>query len=148
MSRYRELIERWLRGEADPAPIVTLLNLRLLSYSEGLAEVALEAGPRYHNPMGVVHGGILCDLADAAMGTAFATTLKEGEDFTTLHFEIRYLRPVREGLLVASARAVHRGRTIGSAECEILDVEGRPVARASVGCLVKELDTAHPKGGD
>ncbi len=34
--------------------------------------------------MGTLYGGILCDLADAAMGIAYASTLEDGESFTTL----------------------------------------------------------------
>ena len=66
--------------------------------------MSLEAGPQHANPMGTLHGGILCDLADGAMGMAFFTTCQEGETFTTLELKINFLRPVRMGLLVATGR--------------------------------------------
>jgi acyl-coenzyme A thioesterase PaaI-like protein len=43
---------------------------------------------RQANPMGTLHGGIPCDLADAAMGFTYASTLAEGESFTTLKRKI------------------------------------------------------------
>jgi acyl-coenzyme A thioesterase PaaI-like protein len=43
--------------------------------------------------MGTTHGGVLCDIADAAIGTAHFTTLKEGESFTTINLEINFFRP-------------------------------------------------------
>ena len=136
MTRYRRLIEAWLRGEAEPAPVASLVGFRLTAFDGETARLEMEAGTRHHNPMGQVHGGVFCDLADAAMGVVFASTLAEGESFTTLELHVSYLRPVREGLLVATARVVHRGRTIGRVECQITDGEDRPVACATSTCLV------------
>jgi uncharacterized protein (TIGR00369 family) len=92
--------------------------------------------------MGTVHGGILCDLADAAMGVAFVTSLGEGESFTTLELKISFLRPVRTGVLRATGRIVSRGRTIGLVECDVIDDQGRLVARASCTCMALRGDMA------
>ena len=59
------------------------------------------AEEQHSNPMGTIHGGILCDLADAAMGIAFFSTLEPGESFTTLELKINFLRPFWTGKLVA-----------------------------------------------
>ena len=67
------------------------------------------AEERHSNPMGTIHGGILCDLADAAMGMAYFSTLEPGESFTTLELKINFLRPFWTGRLVARARVVSRG---------------------------------------
>jgi uncharacterized protein (TIGR00369 family) len=92
--------------------------------------------------MGTLHGGILCDLADAAMGMAFFSTLEEGESFTTLELKINYLRPFWRGRLVAKGRVVSRGRTVGLAECDVEDVDGRLIARASSTCMALRGDSA------
>jgi uncharacterized protein (TIGR00369 family) len=63
--------------------------------------------------MGTLRGGILCDIADAAMGMAYASNLKEGESFTTLELEINFLKPVWNAPLIATARVVKQGRTVG-----------------------------------
>ena len=52
------------------------------------------AGRQHANPMGTLHGGVLCDVADAAMGIAYASTLAEGETFATLELKINFLKPV------------------------------------------------------
>ena len=57
----------------------------------------LEAGEQHSNPMGTIHGGVLCDVADAAMGMAFFSTLGDGESFTTLELKINFLRPFWTG---------------------------------------------------
>ena len=103
---------------------------------DGRAVFHLESDPARHaNPMGTVHGGILCDVADAAMGVAYASTLAEGESFTTLELKVNFLRPVWRTRLRAEAAVVQRGRTVGLVECSVTDAEGRLVARGSSTCL-------------
>jgi uncharacterized protein (TIGR00369 family) len=108
----------------------------MLSFAAGESRFEMDAGRGHHNPMGTVHGGILCTLADSAMGMAFASTLGEGETFTTLEIKVNYLRPVFEEKLFASAKVVHRGRTVGLVECDVTTEDGKLVARAVSTCSV------------
>ena len=91
----------------------------------------LEAEERHSNPMGTIHGGVIGDVADAAMGMAYFSTLEEGESFTTLELKVNFIRPFWTGTLLAHGRVVHRGRTVGLTECDVVDVDGRLIARAS-----------------
>ncbi len=117
------------------APVANLVGFRLIAVEPGKAIFELEAGPQHANPMGTLHGGVLCDVADAAMGIAYASTLGDGESFTTLELKINFLRPFRNGTLVATARMVKTGCTIGLAECDVTDSEGRLIARAMSTCM-------------
>ena len=128
------LIDRIAVGEAG-APVAKLVGFRLTSVEPGKATFELEAGPQHANPMGTLHGGVLCDVADAAMGIAYASTLGDGESFTTLELKINFLRPFRNGTLTATARVVKAGRTIGLAECDVTDATGRLIARAMSTCM-------------
>src|SRR6266851_2572768 len=84
-----------LEGRIPPPPIAQLIGFRPLSAEAGRTVFELETDlGRHANPMGTVHGGILCDLADAAMGFAYASTLRQDETFTTLELKINFLRPV------------------------------------------------------
>ena len=49
-------------------PIAQLIGIRAVSFEDGKSVLELDADKRHANPMGTIHGGILCDLADAAMG--------------------------------------------------------------------------------
>jgi uncharacterized protein (TIGR00369 family) len=118
-----------------PAPIGELLGLKLTAAEAGHASVEFDADERYANPMGTLHGGVLCDIADAAMGAAYRGKLAEGETFTTLELKINFLRPVWKAKLRADARIVSGGKTVGLVECDITDEKGRLVARASSTCL-------------
>ena len=119
-----------------------LVGIDFVRAADGECVMEMEVGDRHANPMGTVHGGILCDLADAAMGMAFFSTLGDGESFTTLELKINFLRPFWTGKLAATGRVVSRGRTVGLTECDVRDAEGRLVARASSTCLTLTGDAA------
>ena len=85
--------------------------------------------------MGTLHGGILCDLSDAAMGMAFASTLAPEESFTTVTLSIQFFRPVWKGTM-RPTRVVNRSKNVGYLECDVTDQDGRPIAKASSTCSV------------
>ena len=135
MARLIDRITSGMRGDEVVAPVGKLIGFRPVSVEAGTAVFELEAGPQHANPMGTLHGGVLCDVADAAMGVAYASTLAEGESFTTLELKINFLRPFRTGTLIATGRVVKTGRTIGVAECDVTDSDGRLIARAMSTCM-------------
>jgi len=124
------------RARKIRAPVAELIGFRVAEVAGGKSVVTLEAGPRHANPMGTLHGGILCDVADAAMGIAFASTLGAGESFTTIELKINFFRPVWKAQLRAEGKVVRRGKTVGYTECDVTDELGRLVAKASSTCLV------------
>jgi uncharacterized protein (TIGR00369 family) len=122
-------------GELQQPPIAKLLGAKLTAIEAGRARIEIGADERLANPMGTIHGGVFCDIADFAMGMAYAATLAEGESFTTLELKINFLRPVWRTTLVAEGVVVHRGKTVGLTECAITDEKGRLVAKATSTCL-------------
>jgi uncharacterized protein (TIGR00369 family) len=133
--RILDQLHAAVRGELPLPPVARLVGFKLIGVAEGRARVSLEAGPQHANPMGTLHGGILCDVADAAMGIAYASTLAEDETFTTLELKINFLKPIWNAKLIAEGRVVKRGRTVGLTECDITDEQGSLVARASSTCM-------------
>jgi uncharacterized protein (TIGR00369 family) len=135
MARMLDLIRLVQRGELPPPPVATLIGFAISSVEPGQAVITMEAGPQHANPMGTLHGGVLCDLADAAMGMAYASSLDDDETFTTLELKINFLKPVWTGGLTATGRLVKGGQTIGLVECDVHDDKDRLVARASSTCM-------------
>lgn len=131
------------RAKTNDVPIARLIGFEAKEIAAGRATVTLAAGPQHANPMGTLHGGVLCDIADAAMGIAFASTLAAGESFTTVELKINFFRPVWEAQLKAEGRVVRRGRSLGYVECEITDERGRLVAKAASTCLALRGDDAN-----
>jgi uncharacterized protein (TIGR00369 family) len=127
--------QKILRGEASPPPIARFLGFAMKSLEPGHAVFEMEVDERLHNPMGTLHGGVYCDLADAAMGYAYAATLGDGESFTTVELKINFFRPVRRGKLTAEARVVRAGSTLGYVECDVKDQDGKLAAKAASTCM-------------
>jgi uncharacterized protein (TIGR00369 family) len=132
----KDSLDRWSKGQIAPPPVVGLIGITLLGYDAGTGTLELQTSSRHHNAMGTVHGGILCDLADVAMGVAVATVLTERETFTTLGIQMSYFHQIREGRLTAVAKTVRRGRTTAYCECDIVDEQETLVAKATSTCLI------------
>ncbi len=145
MNRILDNARKMIAGELPPPPIGALIGFRLVSIETGRAQFVLDADARHANPMGTLHGGVLCDIADAAMGMAYASTLEEGESFTTLELKINFLRPLKEAHLVADGIVVQRGKTVGLTECSVTDDRGRLIAKATSTCLTLRGDQARDR---
>jgi len=114
------------------------MGIRGIGLSEGEMTVAMPVSGWLLNAFGVVYGGSLALLADAAITVATVTIVPPATAFSPLDLKINYLRPVfpADGELVAKARLVHRGRTITVVTCEIVNAAGKVVAIASGSVLI------------
>jgi uncharacterized protein (TIGR00369 family) len=124
------------RAFESRVPVADLIGFEVVEIAGGRAVAALQTGPQHANPMGTLHGGILCDLADAAMGMAFVSTLEPDQSFTTVELKIIFFRPVWTAKLTAEAIVVQRGRTTGFIEWTVKDESGKMVAKATSTCMV------------
>jgi uncharacterized protein (TIGR00369 family) len=122
-------------GRPPKPPIAELIGFEAVEVQIGRAVVEFHADERHTNPMGTLHGGVLCDIADFAMGAAYVSTLGVGESFTTLELKINFLKPFWKGRLRAVGTVIRRGKTVGLVECEVLDDDDQLVAKASSTCM-------------
>lgn len=135
MSKILDAANAMIRGEMPQPPVGRLIGFHLASIEPGTAVIQFEATEAHRNPMGTLHGGVLCDIADAAMGMAYASNLNDGESFTTLELKINFLKPVWNARLTATGHVVKQGRTVGMIECDVTDEKGSLVARATSTCM-------------
>ncbi len=138
----REVFQEWFEGNQERCPAASLLGIRLVEWEGGKAVIEFDAEARHANPVGTLHGGVLCDIADAAMGTAFASTLVGDEAFTNVELKINFLRPVWKSHLRFEGVVIHRGRTSGYVECQVTDERERLIAKANTTILVLRGDQA------
>ena len=115
-----------------PTAISQTLAINITEIAYGTATVAINADAVIHgNQQGTVHGGLICELADAAIGTAHSTLMEEGQSFTTIELKINFYRPVWHSTLRAIAKPLQRGKTITHYLCEIKNDEDKIVATAT-----------------
>jgi len=120
-----------VRERVDASLFHRTVGMTLEHVADGEIDLALEVRPEHLNLMGTVHGGVIATLADSATGLAYRTVLEPGTTFTTSQLQVAYLAPGRRGRLVARGRVVKRGRHTGYAEADVVDAEGRLLARAT-----------------
>ncbi len=107
----------------------------MVAAETGRVTFELDSGPQHSSPPGTLHGGILCDLADGAMGCANLSRLEDGESFATVELKINFLKPVWAGRLTAVGEVIKAGRTLALLECRITDDSGSLVAYATSTCM-------------
>jgi uncharacterized protein (TIGR00369 family) len=126
-----------------PPAIARTLGFNLLEVAPGTATMEIVADTDKHaNPMGTIHGGVLCDIADAAIGTAHATTLDEDESFTSIDLQINFFRPFWNGRIRAVAKPVNVGRKISRYVCDILRDDDKLVAQVTSTVMTLRGDEA------
>ncbi|MTJ61461.1 PaaI family thioesterase [Nocardia seriolae] len=126
-------------GRRPQPPISATLGFELVAAETGSAVFEGETSERLYNPMGSVHGGYLATLLDSALGSAVCTRLPAGSGYTTAQLNVNLLRPVyaHTGKLRATGRAVHVGRTLATAEAQLIGIEdGKLYAHATTTCAI------------
>lgn len=112
-----------------PTAISQTLGIRIVEVGRGTATVEIDASPDKHgNQQGTVHGGLMCELADAAIGTAHSTLMEEDETFASIDLKINFFRPVWASRLRAVAKPVQSGKTITHYNVEIIREDGKVAA--------------------
>jgi uncharacterized protein (TIGR00369 family) len=120
---------------AKPDGWMETLGARITESEPGRVVLELEAGPQHRHGGGVVQGGVITQIADAAMGMSLATLQEDGLWNTTIELKINFMRPVISGRIRAVGRVVEMKQTLMFSEADVLDEQGRLVARASSTCL-------------
>lgn len=131
-----EKLNKMMTGEVSGPPIAQLLGIEITGLEKGRVILEMEASEKLHNPMGTLHGGVLCDLSDLAMGYAFYSTLDDDELFTTVEIKLNFLKPIWKGKLQAKSKLIKKGRSTGLVECHVYDKKGSLVAHSTSTCMI------------
>ena len=142
MTATRTWLEIFKRGEGHPARggwAESLGGVRLARVDEGLAVLEMEMDERHHQPNGVVQGGSITALADAARGVAMMSVQEVGWANTTIELKVNFIRPVVRGLTRAEARVIRAGKTVLFGEAEVHNSEGKLCAKVTSSCLAFKM---------
>jgi uncharacterized protein (TIGR00369 family) len=136
-----DFLRTMIDGEVPGPPIANLLSMSLVSVAPGEAVFTLTPDESMFNPIGAVHGGVVCTLLDSALGCALHTMLPAGRGYTSVEIKVSYLKAVRasSGLLTATGTVVRSGSRVGFTEGVVTDGSGAVVATASSTLLVFDL---------
>jgi uncharacterized protein (TIGR00369 family) len=137
-----EAMRMIVQGHLGAPSICDTLDFSLTHVEAGMAVFEGRTASWMYNPLGTVHGGWMATLLDSALGCAVHTTLPAGSAYTTASLEVKFVRPVTAatGLVRATARVVHAGRKLATAEARLVAVDGdQLLAHATTTCIVLPL---------
>lgn len=137
-----QMLDKTRTGELR-SPVSSTLGMHLVGFNRGEATYEMAARAELGNPLGVIQGGVVTALADAAMAAATTSVLDDQEiqssAITTVDIFARFIRPVsvkKVDTLRAEARVVRAGGRLVWAEAEVL-ADGEMVGKfASTGIRV------------
>jgi uncharacterized protein (TIGR00369 family) len=130
-----------VEGELPQPPIAGLMQFELVDVEKGRAVFPCVPDESAYNPIGAVHGGLICTLLDSVTSCAVHTTLPQGKGYTSIEIKVNYLRAVRldSGLLTATGTVVKAGSRVGFAEGVVTHAGGAVVATATSTLLIFDL---------
>jgi acyl-CoA thioesterase len=120
-----------LKERVRSSPFHQWVGLHLVSVGDGTAELVMDLRPHHFNPQGIVHGGIITAVADTSIGLALRSRLPVGLTHRTAQLNVHFLAKGEGNRLVGHGRAVHLGQRMGYGESDVLDGDGRLLARAT-----------------
>lgn len=104
----------------NASPYFRLLRMQVMEMGVGYAAVGIDLSGQHLQPFGVVHGGAVASLIESATSWAvFYEVADETAGVTTVDVKVNYLAPATAGKVIARARRIKLGKTLGYAEAEV-----------------------------
>lgn len=125
-----------LRGRIAESPFHRWAGMELIRVGGGEAELAMDLEDHHFNPQRIVHGGIISAMADTAIGLALRSILAPGSTHRTAQLGVHFLAKGEGNRLVGRGRALHLGSRMGYGEGEVLDAQGKLLARPPATFIV------------
>lgn len=128
-------------GGLPPAAIGSLMRFEVSEIEEGRVSFTCMPDESAYNPIGVVHGGLVCTLLDSVCACAVHSTLPKGKGYTSVEIKVSYLKAVRadSGPLTATGTLVKGGSRVAFSEGVVTDRTGAVVATATSTLLVFDI---------
>jgi len=121
---------------AKNTPYYEYLGIEVVEADEGFAKLRLDFKDHLTHPFGYFHGGAIASLADSAGINAVLTTLKDEEKALTLEMKINYLLSVKDAVVFAEGKVIHKGKKFAVADVDVKSDDGQLVAKAIVTCAI------------
>ena len=131
--------EEIIRHVVETSGFANHLGMKLDAVGDGRASISLDIKPIHANTQGIVHGGVICSLADQVGPIALASILEENQRPRSVQLDVHYLSAAKGGRLTANAVIVKSGRSVSFCDIEISDDNGRMVAAGRMTLAVVTL---------
>ncbi|MBP7513412.1 MAG: hotdog fold thioesterase [Flavobacteriales bacterium] len=112
-----------------PGTLMEALDIVFVPAGADEVAATMPVGPRTHQPMGLLHGGATVALAES-LGSASSYLLVDHERQAVVGIEVNanHIKSVRNGVVKAIGRLVHRGRATHVWDIRVVNESGDLVA--------------------
>ena len=112
----------YLNDTVSKNTLMETLQIKYTDVGEDFLVAQMPVNSRVHQPMGLLHGGATVALAESVGSYASAMSV-DLEKFSVKGIEIsaNHLKSVKEGIVTAKARIIHKGRTTHLWEIKVTD---------------------------
>jgi uncharacterized protein (TIGR00369 family) len=133
-----DYLDAVIAGTLPHPPMAELMNIRFVAAEHGAVTFTCAPDESTYNPLGVVHGGLVCTLLDSVTACALHTTLAPGQGITSIEIKVSFMRPVRlsSGVLTATGRVIKTGSRVCFCEGLVSDERDEIVATATSTLVV------------
>jgi uncharacterized protein (TIGR00369 family) len=133
-----DYLDAVITGRLPHPPMAELMNITFVAAEHGAVTFTCTPDESAYNPLGVVHGGLVCTLLDSVTACALHTTLGPGQGITSIEIKVSFMRPVRlsSGVLTATGRVIKMGSRVSFCEGFVSDEREEIVATATSTLVV------------
>lgn len=117
--------------------LMQTLNIEFIDAGEDYLVATMPVNPSVHQPMGLLHGGASVALAES-VGSAASMLFVNSElsEVRGIEISANHLKAKREGIVTATARILHKGRSIHLWEIRITDENGALISLCKLTNMV------------
>ncbi len=135
--KEKDQILQFLNQRIVPGNMLETLRIRFTDVGENMLRAEMPVDSRVHQPLGLLHGGASAALAESVGSTASYLFIDANrQEARGIDLQINHLRSVRDGKITATARLIHKGRSIHLWEIRITDEQERLVAHAKLTNMI------------
>lgn len=129
--------------DRDVTNVHDFLGIRTIEATPERVVVELDVTPHVHQPFGILHGGVSALLAEGAASIGGFVSVGAGQAVVGTELNISHLRPIRSGVITATATPIRKGRTVHVWAIEMTDERGRQISVAR--CSMQVISAPTPE---
>ena len=117
--------------------LIETLGIQFIEIEKDKVVATMPVNAKVHQPDGVLHGGASVALAETV--GSFASILSVNSEthmVRGIEISANHLKSVKEGLVTAIAKPIHRGRTTQLWEIKIVDEQNKLVSLCKLTTMV------------
>ena len=137
MKRINPEFLKIINQAANNSPYFSLISMKICDVGIGFSLIEIDIDNKHLQPFGVIHGGVYASIIDAAaFWSIFYSVEDQNAGITSVDLKLNYLAPVSSGKIIAKGRQIKLGKTLGYAEAEVTDNNGKLLAHGTSTLMI------------